>query len=60
MVLDQIGHPIQKLLQFLSGSDESHMIDKDAWIYLFFIEEHIKQLKEMASEIDMSFASDPE
>lgn len=52
--MELIDHPIEQLGKYYSLLDE-RPCDKDAYIYVFFLEKQIKKIVEMAKEIDKEY-----
>lgn len=56
---DLLQYPVAELKTFLSDSAPSELNEKDAYIFCSFIREEMKNLQEIAREIDEQYAEDP-
>jgi hypothetical protein len=55
--IELIEYPLDALCKFFSQSDQNKLTPSDANIFIFFIVHHVKELVEMAREIDSEYAS---
>jgi len=58
-LLDLLEYPIGQLSLYFTEPKTSGLNDRSAYIFAFFIEKHIDELKEIAEEIDSKYESDP-
>jgi hypothetical protein len=58
-LFDQLSYPLTKLKTYFSDVANPEFNDKDALIFVFFIREHINELRDIAKEIDGQYASEP-
>lgn len=56
--LGLLDYPIRRLMDFFADP-ESGISDQDAYIYMFFVSRHVKELKKIADELDEDYQSDP-
>lgn len=56
---DQIGYPIEELEAFLGGDSVQggRLNNKDAYIFAYFIEAKLKELRQFAEELDGEYSS---
>ncbi len=58
-LLKLIEYPLMKLSNYFTNTMHSSINEKDAYIFVFFIERHIEELKAMAMEIDGVYEREP-
>jgi hypothetical protein len=58
-LIELIEYPIQELTDYFVDTTSSHISAKGAYIFAFFIERHIEELKGIAKEIDETYESEP-
>jgi hypothetical protein len=58
-LLKLIEYPLMKLSNYFTKTMHSSINEKDAYIFAFFIERHIEELKAMAMEIDEAYEREP-
>jgi hypothetical protein len=58
-LLDLLEYPVRELGVYFSGQGKSAIDSKGAYIFTFFIEKHMDELKSIAEEIDKEYASEP-
>ena len=58
-LLDLLEYPIRQLSLYFAESKSSDLNDRSAYIFAFFIEKHIDELKKIAEEIDGEYEADP-
>jgi len=58
-LLALLEYPIEQLSLYFAEPKSSSLNDKSAYIFAFFIEKHIDELKKIAEEIDAKYASEP-
>lgn len=56
-VLESLEYPVSKIENYFEKSDASGDDHKDAEIFVFYIEQHVNDLVDMASEIDEDYLS---
>lgn len=56
---DLLQYPVAELRAFLSDSATSELNEKDAYIFCSFIREEMKNLQQIAREIDEQYAENP-
>lgn len=59
-LLELLEYPVRQLSLYFSETNSSILNDKSAYIFAFFIEKHMDELKKMAEEIDAEYESEPE
>jgi mRNA-degrading endonuclease YafQ of YafQ-DinJ toxin-antitoxin module len=55
--IELLEYPLSRLRAFMVGSSDSPIGKKDAYIYFAFMSDRFDELREMAKEIDQSYAS---
>jgi len=58
-LLKLIEYPLAQLSNYFTNTIHSPINEKDAYIFAFFIERHIEELKTMAMEIDEVYDREP-
>jgi len=53
------AYPISELEKYFQGTGQSKLDDKDAFIFISFLYEQVKKLKNIAAEIDEEYGSIP-
>ena len=59
-LLGLLEYPLEQLSLYFSDPTASSLNDKSAYIFAFFIEKHIDDLKKIAEEIDEEYESSPD
>ena len=55
-LLELLEYPIVQLTSYFAGASGSSILDsKNAYIFAFFVEKHLAELKELAEEIDADY-----
>jgi len=57
--IEQLEYPISRLKAYFATPESSNMNKQDACIFVFFIQEQLSVLKEMAAEIDETYQRSP-
>jgi hypothetical protein len=58
-LIELTEYPLHELAVYFADTTRSHLNAKDAYIFTFFIEKHIEELKGIAKEIDEVYESEP-
>lgn len=58
-LLQLVEYPIMELSTYFVDASRSSINEKGAYIFAFFIERHIEELKAIAKEIDETYESEP-
>lgn len=58
-LLDVLKYPIQELTAYFDDDTPSSLNVKSAHIFVFFVDQHIEELKSIAKEIDKTYNSEP-
>jgi len=58
-LFDELSYPLVKLKTYFTVAHDPAFVDKDALIFIFFIREHLKELRDIAKEIDAESATMP-
>ena len=58
-LFDELSYPLEKLKKYFTDGADLTFNDKDALIFIFFIREHLKELRDIAKEIDAEYATEP-
>ncbi len=56
---EQLSYPMAELKMYFDSKSDSKLNDKDAYIFVSFLVEHIDTLKQIAAEIDEEYAEAP-
>lgn len=57
-LFDELSYPLEKVKRYFTGATDPTFNDKDALIFIFFIREHLKELRDIAKEIDADYATE--
>jgi hypothetical protein len=58
--LDLLEYPIEQLSLYFTDQRSSSLNNKSAYVFAFFVEKHIDDLKSIAEELDKKYESEPE
>lgn len=56
--LELVDYPLQELRTYFCNSDETHINEKDAYIFAHFLRTQIQNLRQIAEEIDEEYSQD--
>lgn len=57
-LLKLLSYPLKELKKYFTEEDSHELNDESAYIFLFFVQKHIEELKKIAQEIDNEYFSD--
>ncbi len=55
--IELLEYPIEELRKYFDKFDKSHINQKDAYIFAYFVKKRMESLKEIASDIDREYSS---
>lgn len=58
-LLDLLEYPIEQLSLYFTDRSSSSLNSKSAYVFAFFIEKHVEELKSIAEELDKKYESEP-
>ncbi len=58
-IFEELRYPIEKLKSFFNEEPSSRLTEKDAYIFIFYVERHFDELIQMAEETDAEYQESP-
>lgn len=58
-LINRLDYPLSELKAYLEDPQQSNLNDQSAYIFCFFIDKHLDELKEISEEIDEVYEAEP-